>query len=262
MSLSEEPDVELPLIAYSVNAAMRMPIVPAPSQRQWMNETDRRFANRCLPLLIANQSGWFVLSGHNIAVTWDGGPGLESIKVEHLEGAEPYSAGSHFGSGILTWRIPYLFRTTPGFNLLARGPANLPKDGIYPLEGIVETDWTDATFTVNWKMTRANHTVIFEVGEPIAMLVPQVRAELESFRPVIRDITSEPEIFAAYQRWSISRRDFIADLHNPGSAAEKQGWQKHYFHGVSASTARPLEHQSKLALAEFVDEREETRHNT
>src|SRR3712207_8402233 len=33
-------------------------------------------------------------------------------------------ARSHFGSGILTWNLPFLFRTPPGYNLHVRGPAN------------------------------------------------------------------------------------------------------------------------------------------
>jgi hypothetical protein len=41
------------------------------------------------------------------------------------------SAISHFGSGILTWNVPYLFRTPPGYNLLVRGPANWPKDAAF-----------------------------------------------------------------------------------------------------------------------------------
>ena len=37
---------------------------------------------------------------------------------------------SHFGSGILTWHLPLLFRTPPGYDLLVRGPANHPKDAM------------------------------------------------------------------------------------------------------------------------------------
>ena len=53
--------------------------------------------------------------------------------MEGADGALPMS--SHFGYGILTWTLPYLFRTPPDWNLLARGPSNLPKDGIQALEG-------------------------------------------------------------------------------------------------------------------------------
>jgi hypothetical protein len=252
---SGETPVELPLRAYCTNSAMKMPIVVAPRERAWMEATPHRYANRCLPLLIANQAGWLVLSGHKVAATWDGGIGLDSIRVEHLAGNPPYSASSHFGSGILTFSLPYLFRTTPGFNLLVRGPTNSPKDGICALDGIVETDWLEATFTMNWKLTRPNHTVVFEVGEPVAMVVPQPRGELECFRPEIRDIADDPETAAAFQRWSVSRIRFNADLKQPGSEAQRQRWQKHYFQGGSVSTAKPLEHQSKLVLHPFADRR-------
>src|SRR5579864_6430773 len=250
-----EHAIELPLTAYCTNWALKMPIVVAPRERPWMEATPQRYANRCLPLLIANQAGWLVLGAHKVAVTWDGGAGLESLRVEHLSGEPPYAAASHFGSGILTFSLPYLFRTTPGFNLLARGPTNLPKDGICALDGIVETDWLEATFTMNWKLTRPNHTVVFEAGEPVAMLVPQPRGELELFRPEIHDLADDPEVEAAFQRWSASRNQFNAELKQPGSEAQRQRWQKHYFQGGSVSNAKPVEHQSKLTLHPFVDRR-------
>ena len=104
-----------------------------------------------------------------------------------------------------------MFRTSPGYNLLVRGPANWPKDGISPLEGVVETDWLGATFSVNWQMTRVNHEVIFERGEPIAMIVPQRRQEIESFYPAMVDIESAPEILHDYERWESQRITFIAE---------------------------------------------------
>ncbi len=81
-------------------------------------------------------------------------------------------AVSHFGHGILTWRLPFLFRTPVDTDLLMRGPANSPKDGIAPLEGMIETDWSPATATMNWQITRPDHVVRFVADEPIAMIVP------------------------------------------------------------------------------------------
>ena len=46
---------------------------------------------------------------------------------------------SHFGEAVLTFSLPYLFRTPRGVNLWVKGPSNWIKDGIQPLEGIVET---------------------------------------------------------------------------------------------------------------------------
>ena len=101
------------LVAYVVNSAMSMRLVRADSSRRWMDETDARFANRCLPLLIANQAGWVVLSEHAFTAVWDGGRGLDSLKIQYRAGSSPHPAVSHFGHGILTFSLPFLFRTSP-----------------------------------------------------------------------------------------------------------------------------------------------------
>jgi hypothetical protein len=245
----------LVLTAYGVDRAPSMRLVPAPAKRKWMDETDRRYANRCLPLLIANEAGWFLLSAHELQATWSGRNDAGSLQVELLKGEPPCPAVSHFGHGILTWHIPYIFRTPPGYNLLARGPANLPKDAISPLEGIIETDWSEATFTMNWKMTRPNHCVTFEIGEPICMLVPQRKGELEAFHPEVRDLESAPDLLEAHEKWSEQRARFIDDLPLQGSEANRQGWQKHYFRGLSADNQPAPEHETKLRLRDFVDRR-------
>ena len=246
------------LIAYCINRSMPMRLVRAASTRAWMDATGARFAYRCLPLLIANQSGWFVLNSHSIQVTWRGGDSRASVQIEYLDGSPPYPILSHFGHGILTWSLPYLFRTPPGYNLLVRGPANWPMDGAYPLEGIVESDWCPATFTMNWKITRPNQPVTFDIDEPICMIVPQRRGELEAFQPEIHAIASEPVIYQGYQEWSQSRGQFLDDLKVPGSEAAQKGWQKDYLRGVTRTGVHITEHQTKLAIRDFVEsDREE-----
>jgi Family of unknown function (DUF6065) len=240
------------LIAYAVNQETPMRLVRATSTRDWMDATGARFAYRCLPLLIANQSGWFVLNSHTIQVTWTGGDNLSSVQIEYLDGSPPFPALSHFGHGILTWSLPYLFHTSPGYNLLVRGPANWPKDGAYPLEGIVESDWCPATFTMNWKLTRPNHSVTFDIDEPICMILPQHRGELEGFQPEIQAIASEPVIYQGYREWSQSRGQFLADLEIPGSGAAEKRWQKDYFRGMTTDGVHIPEHETKLTLRDFV----------
>lgn len=238
------------LTAYHLyDGAPSMQIVPAPRQREWMDATPQKFAYRCLPMLLASQAGWLVLNSHAIRVTWNGGVDKSAIRIEYKDGAGPGMATSHFGSGILTFSMPYIFRSSPGYNLLVRGPANLPKDGISPLEGLVETDWTSSSFTMNWKITRKNEPIIFDVGEPIAQLVPQKRGELESFQTHMHSINDEPEILEAYTAWSQGRSAFLNDLKVPGSEACKREWQKDYFQAKGVP-----EHQTKLKLAAFTQE--------
>jgi len=243
---------QLSLIAYRLNQT-KMPLVTAYTNREWMDQTANRFAYRCMPMLIANQAGWMVLSGHDIGVIWDGRQTNEGLKIKCLSGDMPCPALSVFGSGIITFTLPYLFRTPPGYNLLAQGPPNWPKDGVSPLAGIVETDWSEATFTMNWKITRPHHTITFEKGDPICMITPQRRFEVERFRPEIRDITSDPVLHADYLQWADSRRKFNSDLKKNDPDARKKGWQKHYAQGKTVSEKRSDVHQSKLNLHEFSD---------
>jgi hypothetical protein len=251
-TLRHPAEKELALLAYRVSSAP-MAIVPAPTTRAWIEDTDQRFARRCLPLMIANQAGWFLLGSHTVRATWDGGRGMEALQLEVLSGEPPSPALSHFGDGILTFSLPYLFRTPPGWNLLARGPANWPKDGAFALEGLIETDWAMATFTMNWKLTAVDHPVTFEAGEPFCMLVPQRRGDLERFAPRVLDVAEDPDVSQGFAAWSQSRAQFLSEITVPGSEAAKQKWEKHYFRGIAPDGTAASAHQTKLELREVDD---------
>jgi Family of unknown function (DUF6065) len=241
----------LPFLAYRLDPhTPYAPPVPASRWRVWANATRARFANRCLPLLVANQSGWVICAPTRVDVVWLGGEALDQVKVTLgvlAPAAEP-AAVSHFGHGILTWRIPFLFRTPPGYSLLVRGPANSPKDAIAPLEGVLEADWAMAPFTMNWQLTRPNIRVRFDAGEPICMLVPQRRGELEAFHPHLLDVRDAPELHRHYSIWRDSRGQFNENL-KLGRGTDL--WQKHYFRGVTPSGFRAAQHQTLLRLPSF-----------
>lgn len=243
------------LVAYRLPPWPPMPLVPAPRGQAWMDETRERFAYRCLPMLMANQAGWLLISAHAFTATWDGGIQPGSVRVQYHAGQLPYPAVSNFGHGILTILIPYLFRTPSGWNLLARGPANAPKAGAAALEGLVETDWSVAPFSMNWQRTDPDRPVRWEAGEPLCMVVPQWRGALEAFQPKVRDLDTAADLHDAYARWRTSRHDFRAELRMPGSDARLQGWQRHYFQGTAPDgTHAPARvHQTKLCLGEFDD---------
>lgn len=240
------------LIAYRVALGSDTALEPAPAQREWMQVTRDAFANRCLPLLIANQAGWHVLNPVGLRARWNGGDRIPDLTVETIGAAGDVPiASSHFGSGILTFTIPYLFRTSPGWNLLVRGPANLPKDGACALEGLVETDWNPATFTMNWILTRPGAEVIFEPGEPIALLVPMRRGDLELIEPEIKPMDADAQMAREYRAWRKGRSDFLEDLPIPGTEAHAQGWQRDYVLGKTPDGKSVAEHQRKLALKPF-----------
>jgi len=217
-----------------------------------MDETPHGFANRCLPLLIANESGWEILTPARVTATWRGGFLSGDCTIDCEGACEPPMA--HFGSGIVTWRIPYLFRTPPGWNLLIRGPANLPKDGASSLEGVIETDWASQPAFHSWKLTRVDHPVTWEAGEPICVVLPQRRGELEAWRPRREDIFAHEELSREYLIFSESRATF--------NATRPRAWQKDYFLGISPGNARAPQgtHQTKLKLQPFASSAADAAH--
>jgi hypothetical protein len=249
-----DPVTGLGLVAYRLTEGAAMPLVPASAGRAWMDQTTAHNAYRCLPMLIANQAGWLLLNTQPLTVTWNGGPGAADLTVElHGDdgGTQLYPPKSHFGHGILSWSIPYIFRTPPGYNLLARGPANLPKDGVSPLEGLVETDWTDGFFAMSWKVTRANAPITFVRDEPICLLVPMRRGELEAFWPRLQPIESDPEMARRYDVWRASRWQHIQQRTQLDPTEKYRSWQSHYIRGVGRDGEPSGDHQTRLVLRPF-----------
>jgi len=248
---------ERELVAFYGGDKPSMRIEPAARRRAWMDETAGHWANRCLPLLVANESGWVLLNPLGFTATWDGGTSIESVTVafDDAAGAQAPAVRSHFGYGTLTWGVPYLFRTSPGVNLLVRGPANSPRDGIYALEGLVETDWSVATFTMNWKFTRAHLPVRFERDEPFCMVVPQARGNLESFRPIVRPLPADSETGKAARRWAeardaMQRRKFLG-RYSGMSADAADAWEADYYRGLQPDGEPAPDHQTRIRLGQF-----------
>lgn len=225
-------------------------IRPAPTDRPWMDASPEAFAYRCLPLTIANAHGWEILNPRRFSAVWDGRPEQDAIQISCFGGPAP--AISHFGSGVLTFHVNALFKTEEGVNLWVGGPPNRPKDGIFPLTGIVETDWSPYTFTMNWLFTRPGQTVTFEYGEPFAFFFPLSIELIEATEPVVRPLSDDTPLEANHAAWVGSRREFNSTLSTPESPAAKQKWQKRYHRGINPDgTPGSLEHRTKIRLRHF-----------
>jgi hypothetical protein len=185
--------------------------------RGWIEELPERFAYRCLPLAIANQVGWELLNPVSFTASWNGKDGLDAIKIR-FHGEPSPLIGSHFGHGVLTFTPGYLFRTTKSHNLYVKGPANRPKDGIAPLEGLIETDWAPYSFTMNWQFTRKRHKVTFD---------------------------------QQYVDWRDARLKFNEELKVAGSDAAKKGWQRSYMKGEDSAGNTFAGHETKIQMKEF-----------
>ncbi len=104
----------------------------ASPRRDWMDATTSRFAYRCLPLTIANQTGIWVSNPVGFSATWSGRDEPGSIAFAFDTSGDLWGQwiNNQFGFGIATWNTPLLFRTGPaGSRLLVTGPANVFKAG-------------------------------------------------------------------------------------------------------------------------------------
>lgn len=137
--------------------------------------------------------------------TWNGGPRAEDIEI-HLEGVDAASAGpafvqSNLGEGLLTFYPGYQFKTEEEDLLWLCGPVNAPKDGLAPLDQIVDTSLLPCTVTMQWQFTRPHHTVRFEAGEPFATLLVYPKAALENGRVEVIEHEDNAEAYAqAFQQ--------------------------------------------------------------
>jgi hypothetical protein len=215
------------LIAYQISRKETAPLVPARRERKWMDDAAVKFSYRCLPLTMANQYGWEILSTRHLRATWDGQSHPEGIRVKTLHGGGGIHCHSDFGGGVLTFTVPFLIKTPPGWNLMVRGPTNSPKDGLVALDGIVETDWAHTTFTMNWRFTRAC-TVEFVVGEPVCQFFPIERNAIGAFKAQVRMLESNPKLHGKFLAWAASRKEVLRRLGKYDLDAVKQGLQKSY----------------------------------
>lgn len=237
------------LIAYRIHDVPEFVLEPASNQRAWMDATENRFAYRCLPLVMANQFGWVVRCPIGFDVSWNGDPvpgrGLDFSWDEGPEHLRGYIS-DHFGDGILTFSLPFLFRTDADYGLIVRGPTNQWLPNAHALDGFVETDWLESTFTMNWKLAEPNRVTRFEKGFPICLIQPYPKALLEAVTTRSMRLGDNPELQERHERWANSRDHFNRDPER-----RPEDWQKDYFQGKTVAGERVSGHLTRLKLGTF-----------
>lgn len=228
-------------------------IAPASAKRQWMDETPDSYAYRCLPLSIANAHGWEVLSPCGFSARWNGGAGADAVEIRLDPGSNPANAPtSLFGSGTITFHIEGVFRTSAGWNLWASGPPNSFKDGIAPLAGVMETDWSPYTFTMNWRFTRPDVWVRFEENEPFCFFFPILRGGVEQIAPTLKPMEDDPQLLDSYRSWSAARAQFQEWVRQNQPNRPTDQWQKLYYRGLDPlGRPGPPDHEAKIRPAPF-----------
>lgn len=236
------------------------PLVPGTKRRQWMDDTVHQYAYRCLPMPIANCTGWQIHPPCDFTIHWDGSNHKEGLSFEYYQDGQSFLE-SGFGCGIITFHPGYLFRTSPGWDLLVTGPPNLPISFAYPLSGVVETFWLPFTFTMNWKLYNSG-SFHWNKKDPLAFIMP-VPHEFE-IETDIKDIKEDQELSARFDKWRDTRNQQLHDMSLAMDSGMKVGnvdpnnttthWEKSYMHGVDKDGNKEVKHTTNRKFPEFKDE--------
>jgi hypothetical protein len=243
------------LIAFPYGA-MVPELKPARARRDWMDGFPDRHAYRCLPISIANSFGWEVVSPCDLRIDYNGGPLASDLTIAAEDGYDlvDHLAASNFTHGILTLHTGYIFRTEPGWSLLATGPINEPKDGMSPLTGLIETDWLPYPFTMNYQLTRPG-TFRIRKGEAFCHVVPILAEPVADAEVEILPIEAEKDLKERMDGFAERRGKLLAAGVTPDPTSVREAWGREYFRGKLADGTSAPRHTHKLRLADPIDRR-------
>lgn len=173
----------------------------------------------CEPVSAASAFGWHVFLPRRFQLLWDGCevswrlPGMDAflpLRSIHCPGfpetfdrvapeeargfAQPFLAASVQAGTVQVWPGS-IAETAPGWSLLVRPVANLPRPSGYELyEGIIETDgWLAGLFT-NIRLTRTGVPIEFDDDVPFMQVQPVRRVDYADAR--LNDIQVDADIGA------------------------------------------------------------------
>lgn len=149
-------------------------IEPSPARRPWPGLSRGLFEDPSLQA--ATSRGWDLRCPYGFEAIWNGGPDPDDIEI-----SAPGFVASRVGHGVLTFETGYQFDLKPPNDLWVRGPINHLKDGIQPLDQVIEADLLPFVGEIHWRFTRPNQAVRFERGEPFGTLLPYPSGYIQEF---------------------------------------------------------------------------------
>jgi hypothetical protein len=222
----DSPPADTPLVTfYRFIPDIRM---PQRADNSAAGSIPTRAFRYCEAIRLACAFGWYVFPPVRVAFKWDGGTeiqwtyegaeGWDILKTaqfpdfaaqfdeaapEEIKGFSPPFVASLQEPGLVQIWSGIVARTAPGWSLLVRAPANLPRNLAYEVyEGIIETDrWFGPLFT-NIRLTRTNSPVELNPELPFLQVQPVNRAlygnALEKFE-LVNDLAHlRPEEWQAF----------------------------------------------------------------
>lgn len=178
--------------------------LPQRADRSAAGSLPTRAFRYCEPATSASGFGYYLFPPIGFSVQWDGHdimwtfagagdwyplksaqyPGFQNqfdaIAPDEIKEFSPPLIGALQEPGLIQLWTGFVVRTAPGWSLLVRAPANLPRGGGYEaFEGIVETDRWFGPLITNLRLTKTNVPIDFNPDYPLLQVQPIPRAIYE-----------------------------------------------------------------------------------
>jgi hypothetical protein len=147
-----------------------------------LDKENNTLYKKCLPFKIANSIGWDIILPFNFSVTLVN----KNINIECEDKYLPLFC-FNIGDGIFSMQIPFFIKTSKNIFLHVRGPINIYKNNICPLEAFVESDWFHGSMRMTWKILEENKKISFFSGESFCRIVPYPKYFIENFQLDIKE---------------------------------------------------------------------------
>ena len=216
--------------------------VPCRADRSVGGTLPVRALRYCEPVAAASAFGWHVFLARRFQLLWDGCevfwrlPGMDTFQplrsvdypglAERFDEAapaeargfvQPFLAASVQPGTVQVWPGS-VARTRPGWSLLVRPVANLPRPSGYEIyEGIIETDtWMAGLFT-NVRLTRTGVPIEFDDDVPFMQVQPIRQGDYADSR--LNDITVAGDLGGLTDEdWSL----YVETVVNPNAADDRR----------------------------------------
>jgi glycosyltransferase involved in cell wall biosynthesis len=206
--------------------------------------------------------GFDLLCPQAFEATWNGGPNAEDVEIICTADASQGFVQSG-GEGRLMFHPGIQFKTESDQVLWARGPSgpsgpsDAPKDGLAPLETMIDSSVLPCTLTLSWRFTRPGQAVHFAAGEPFCRVLPYPKSGLQEVAlEVVRP--DDEDAFA----WELQRMIDAPALagvferlgKRPGEGAPADPAEIPFpppFHVIAPPRALPAERIAKLFRGDY-----------
>ena len=202
--------------------------LPQRADRSAAGSLPTRAFRYCEPATSASGFGYYIFPPISFSLKWDGrdvmwtweGAGnwlplksaqfpnfrelFDQVAPAEIQEYAPPFLGALQEPGLIQIWTGIVARTAPGWSLMVRAPANIPRTGAYELfEGIIETDRWFGPLITNMRLTKTDVPIDFRADFPLLQVQPLPRhayddATLNNYElvPDLRQLT--PEDWDAY----------------------------------------------------------------